>query len=208
MNNTNEPTFATVFGEHWDNLPSVIHKHYANRPYSEDVVIAEGKLDVSCSGPVKYLRPLFKLLGSVPPYNQKAVPVTVRFESCKVSKEFRFNRTFHFHGEKPYSFRSRMLQIQGNELVEMMSFNIGWRFNYLWQDKKVILKHKGYVLKIFGHLIPLPISFLLGEGYAEEIPVDDDHFDMFVNMKHPLFGKIYEYRGRFKVTEMNIAEQA
>ena len=61
------------------------------------------------------------------------------------------------------------------------------------------LKHKGYVLNLFGHYLPIPITFLIGAGNAEEIPIDDNTFDMCVDITHRWWGKIYEYKGRFKV---------
>jgi len=93
-----------------------------------------------------------------------------------------------------------MIQVEGNEVIEIMRFGIGWRMNYLWQDGKVILKHKGYTMKLFGRYIPLPLTTILGEGYAEEVAVDDETFSMFVEIRHPWWGKIYEYKGQFRIT--------
>ncbi|QKK05237.1 MAG: DUF4166 domain-containing protein [Pseudomonadota bacterium] len=56
-------------------------------------------------------------------------------------------------------------------------------------------------LRLFGHFIPVPLTMLMGKGYAEEIAVDDERFDMIVNITHPWWGKIYEYKGRFKIVE-------
>lgn len=199
----NEPTFKPIFGDAWDNLPPVIKKHYANRPYTNDKVTVEGYLDVSCAKHMQLLAPLFWLLGTVPPINEKAVPVTVHFESKPGTKEFCFNRIFHFKDRKPYEFRSRMIQIKNNEVIEIMRFGISWRMNYLWEEGRVILRHKGYALKVFGHFIPLPITWLLGRGDAEEWAVDDDTFDMRATITHPWLGNVYEYKGRFEVEENN-----
>ena len=194
-----EPIFKSIFGSAWDDLPPVIRKHYANRPYTNDKVIVEGILDTMCGGPIKAFSWLFWLLGGIPPHTEQNVPVTVNFDSARDTKAFHFNRIFHFKRVKPYCFRSRMIQIKGNDVVEIMRFGIGWRMNYVWEDGRVKLKHKGYMANLFGHSIPVPLTIFMGEGYAEEIPVDDDHFDMFVHMTHPWWGKFYEYRGRFKV---------
>lgn len=201
MNHKSEPTFKSVFGEAWDDLPPVMHKHYANHPYTDDITTVEGILDVMCAGPIKLFAPLFWLMGGVPPHNEKNVPVTVHFESNKESKEFRFNRVFHFKQRGAYSFQSRMIQTTGNEIIEIMRFGLGWRMNYCWEDNCVKLKHKGYVLTLFGHFIPVPLTFLLGAGNAEETAVDDNSFDMHVEITHPWWGKIYEYKGRFNIKE-------
>lgn len=40
-----EPIFKSIFGESWDFLSPVMKKHYANRPYTDDVTVVEGTLD-------------------------------------------------------------------------------------------------------------------------------------------------------------------
>lgn len=201
LNLKDEPTFKSIFGKTWDDLPPVMHKHYANRPYSDDLTIVEGTLDVTCAGPMKLLAPLMKLMGQVPAHNEKSVDVTVRFQSDKNTKEFHFNRIFNFKKIKPYNFRSRMVQIKDNEVIEIMRFGVGWKMLYLWDGEKVILQHRGYAWSLFGHLIPVPLTLLMGKGYAEEIAVDDNTFDMMTHITHPWWGKIYEYKGRFEVVK-------
>jgi hypothetical protein len=196
-----EPIFKSIFGEAWNDLPSIMHKHYANRPYTDDVTVVEGTLDVTCKQPLKALAPLMKLMGQIPAHNETSVPVTVRFQSDKDTKAFHFNRTFNFKNAKPYTFKSRMVQIKDNEVIEIMRFGLGWKLLYLWDGEKVVLKHRGYALRLFGHFIPVPLTLLMGEGYAEEIAVDDNTFDMITHITHPWWGKIYEYKGRFEVID-------
>ena len=65
------------------------------------------------------------------------------------------------------------------------------------------MKHKGYYYNPFGRvMIPIPGTLLLGQGYGEEIPVDEGSFDMLVEMRHPVWGKFYSYSGRFRVVEV------
>lgn len=196
----NAPTFKSIFGASWDDLPPVMRKHYANRPYSTDVNICEGTLDVMCRGPLKWLAPLMMALGQIPAHNESNVPVTVRFQSDTHSRAFHFKRTFHFRNVKPYVFHSRMIQIRDNEVIEIMRFGIGWKMLYLWDGQKIILQHRGYALHISGMFIPLPLTLLMGKGNAEEIPVNDDTFDMITHITHPLWGRIYQYKGRFRMT--------
>lgn len=194
-----DPIFKSIFGNTWDDLPPVMKKHYANRPFTHDRVTVEGVLDTFCAGPVKWLAPLFWVMRGIPPHSETQVPVTVHFDSDPRTSAFHFNREFRFRQVEHYAFRSRMVQIQGNEVVELMRFGIGWRMNYVWEDARVKLKHKGYVLKLGSLFVPLPLGLLMGTGYAEEIPIDEDTFDMRVDITHPLWGKVYEYKGRFKV---------
>lgn len=198
---SSEPIFKNIFSQTWDELPAVMHKHYANRSYTDDVTVVEGTLDIMCAGPIKLFAPLFWLLGGVPPQNEKNVPVEVVFKSNENNKEFSFNRTFYFKNRSPYNFSSIMIQTKGSEVIEIMRFGIGWKMNYVWEDGSVQLKHKGYVFNFFGHFVPVPLSFFLGKGNAIEIAIDDDNFAMQVDITHPWWGKIYQYKGQFKIKE-------
>lgn len=197
-----EPIFKAIFDESWESLPTVFRKHYANRISSDDRVVVEGSLDLLCRAHMKVLSPLLWLMGGAPPSNGKNVRVTVQFTSSKEGAGFNFDRIFNFENRKPHYFRSKMLQVKGNEVVEIMRFGICWRMHYLWQDNKVILRHKGYAWHLFNCFIPLPISWLVGRSDAEEVAVSDDEFDMSARITHPLFGRVYEYSGRFKVVKV------
>jgi predicted DCC family thiol-disulfide oxidoreductase YuxK len=199
LHKNDRPTFQSIFGKSWDSLPTVLKSHYANRPYSDDITIAEGVLDVMCKLPLIWLAPLMKSMGQIPVHNEKNVPVTVRFESERNSKAFHFNRTFHFKNSRPYAFRSKMLQIRNNEVIEIMRFGLGWKMLYLWDGSRVILQHRGYAVCLAGLYIPVPLTLIMGKGYAEEIPIDDETFDMITHITHPWWGRIYEYKGRFKM---------
>ncbi|MGB1800165.1 MAG: DUF4166 domain-containing protein [Gammaproteobacteria bacterium] len=194
-----KPIFSSVFGKEWDSLPTVFKKHYANRPYTEDETVVSGALDVMSKAPLTWVSPIMELLGQIPIRNENDVPVTVRFQSDRNTKAFSFNRTFNFKDARPYTFYSRMLQISNDEVIELMRFGFGWKMRYSWNGEKVILSHRGYAIQLFGYFIPLPLTILMGKGYAEESAVDDTTFDMMTHITHPLWGKIYEYKGRFEV---------
>jgi len=196
-----EPIFKGIFGKDWQQLPAVMHRHYNNRPYSCDSTRVRGVLDVQCSGPIKWFSILFWWMNGIPPCTEKAVPVKVDFVSDPNSRFFRLSRTFDFQTRKPYQFDSKMIQLKDNDVVEVMSSGLGWRMNYLWQDNRVVLEHKGYVVCMFGRYIPVPLTWLIGAGYAEEVAVGELQFDMFVTITHPLWGEIYNYKGRFTFEE-------
>jgi hypothetical protein len=86
-----------------------------------------------------------------------------------------------------------MVPVSRNELVEMMGLGLGWRMAYSWNGSKVVLAHKGYVWRLFGFLIPLPLTFLLGAGYGEETAINDDEFSIMTEIRHPLWGRVFGY---------------
>ena len=196
-----QPIFRSIFGDTWNSLPSVMHKHYANRPYCDDVVRVEGRMDVEFGWLVKLLSPLLRIVGALVPYQGKDIPVTVHFRSEPDSNAYCLDRTFNFPDKKPYIFYSRMVQIKDDVIVEFMKYGIGWKHRFYYNGEKVILEHRGYVWKIFGATIPVPLGLFLGRGYAEEEALNENSFRMEMNITHPLFGKMYEYRGVFEVED-------
>ena len=195
----NEPIFKSIFGDEWDKLPPVLKKHYANRPYTDYKTTATGTLDIMCKPPLLWLRPLMNLLGQIPTHNEEKVPVTVNFKSGKSDNFFHFKRIFNFKNGKTYAFQSRMVQTKNNEVIEIMRFGLGWKTRFSWDGDKIILTHAGYTLFLFGYFFPLPLTVLLGKGYAEERAIDETTFEMKTYITHPWWGKIYEYKGRFEV---------
>lgn len=194
--------FQSIFGEAWNLLPLVMQKHYAVRSGSNDKVVVEGTMDIERSWLARLLSPLLRLCGALVPYSGKDVPVTVCFSSPPGSRAFIFDRVFHFPGHAPCRFHSRMEQIRIDEVVEFMRFGIGWRLRYGWDGQRVRLHHAGYVWRIFGVLIPLPLELLIGKGSAWEEPVDDHTFRMWMGVIHPVWGQTYSYSGTFRVTEV------
>lgn len=198
---TGQPIFQSVFAEQWDKLPTVIHKHYANRPFSDDVVTVEGNMDVEFGWLIKLFSPFLRLFGVLVPYQGNDVPVTVKFRSESDSSVYCLDRTFNFPNKNPYVFYSRMVPVKENLIIEFMKYGIGWKHRFYYKDDKVILEHHSYVWKVFNLIIPVPIGLFLGRGYAEEEAMNENQFRMKMNITHPLFGKMYEYRGVFEVID-------
>jgi predicted DCC family thiol-disulfide oxidoreductase YuxK len=196
-----EPLFKSIFGEAWDHLPPVFKSHYANRPYTNDRTRVIGVMDVACFGPLKVLAPLMNAMGQIPARNQKDVSVAVEYTSDFYSRSFTFRRMFAFADDEPYTFGSRMVQTQNNEVVEIMRFGLCWRLRFSWDGVRVTLSHRGYAFNLFGLFVPLPLTWLLGRGHAEETAVNDRTFDMATHITHPLWGRVYEYKGRFRIIE-------
>jgi len=201
LRSNDEPVFKQVFGRDWDRLPTVMRRHYANRPFHNDTVTVEGTLNVVFSPIGRILKPVFRLSKTFVYHEGVNVPVAVQFRTDAHSRAFGFDRTFHFAGMEPFRFRSAMIPLRGKDVVEQMGAGLCWRMTYAWTGEKVALTHKGYALRLFGFLIPLPLTALLGRGYAEEIPMSDDEFSMMTEVRHPLWGFVFGYNGTFRVTK-------
>ncbi len=200
---SNPPTFAPVFGAPWAGMPPALKLHYANRPFCRDRITVEGTLTVRMGAMMRILAPLFGALGMLTPRDGDDIPCTVYFLSEPDTNAFVFERWFDFPGQKRFCFRSRLVPKRGHEVVEYMRCGVGWRCTYHFEAGKVWLRHKGYLLSLFGLDIPLPWlgEILLGRGYAWEEASGERSFRMAMGMKGGLFGAAmaYGYAGEFIV---------
>jgi len=203
MTRNSQPIFKSIFTDNWEKLPEVMRKHYANRSYSSDIVVVEGKMNIRFNKMIRFIAPVLSSLGVLVPYEGKEIPTTVRFLSNPENNSLVFERTFHFPRKKPFVFRSKMFPVGGNEMIEFTKSNVGWHCAFVYENGKVKLLHRGYVFRLFGWNIPMPFSFFLGESYAEEIPETKNRFSMLMQITHPLWGKIYEYSGTFTILKIS-----
>ena len=97
-----------------------------------------------------------------------------------------------------------MEPIGGNEVIEWTASGLGWRAAYTYENDRVILRHRGYCIKLFGKRIALPLSALFGSANAEEWVISDNEFGMFMSIKHPIFGELYSYGGTFEIVELKL----
>ena len=81
-----------------------------------------------------------------------------------------------------------------------MKFGLGWKMRYEFSDNKAKLLHDGYIWRIAGIDIPLPLVWILGEGYAYETALSETQFAMYFAITHPWFGKVFGYEGKFTLT--------
>ena len=183
--------FRHIFGAGWDQLPPVFRKHYANRPFSCDVVVVEGVMDVELSGMARLFAPLLRISGALVPIEGRDIPVTVTFRSEPDSAAFIFDREFRFPGREPYHFRSAMVPIGGNEVIEWMAIGLGWRAAFSFEQGRVQLEHRGYALRCFGRVIPMPLDWLFGRGHAWERAIENTRFAMAMTIRLRIFGMLY-----------------
>ena len=75
------------------------------------------------------------------------------------------------------------------------------RFKVTAEEGALVFRDEGYVWRLFGYDLPLPVGLLLGTGYIEERPLDDRSFSMRMTLQHPLFGELFRYSGVFALPE-------
>lgn len=198
MSNNNDPIFKQILGTQWDELGPVIRNHYFLKPYSEDYICVKGEMDeIYHSLVAKLLIPFGLLFGAIVPYNRKNIPIDVHYNSKPDSEKLYWDRVFKLSPTKNFHFKSHMEQQSANEVIEYVRFGVGMRLLVSAEEGALIFKDNGYVWKIFGVNIPIPMNLLFGNAYIEERPIDDENFSMKMIIKHPIFGVMFRYSGRF-----------
>lgn len=198
--------FEAIFGEQWQGLPEIFKRHYAVREYSDDMVTATGTISVRLSWLTTLLSPLMNFMGILPPFAGEDIPITVVYSGKPESNAFHFERIFYYPNRKPYIFKSKMVPLGKNKIVELTQLRMGWIFFCGFSDGLVKLRHDAFVFKLFSWYIPLPVALMLGKCFAEEVAVSENRFNMKMQFIHPWFGITYEYFGSFDIAKSNDAQ--
>ena len=119
-----KPIFQSIFGESWHNLPSVMHKHYANRPFTKDQVIIEGEMDVKFKGIFKIISLILKLTSILAPIQGQNIPVRVIFKSDENDNSFHLLRHFNYLSEKAYWFNSKIVEQEDGSTIEWLNLGL------------------------------------------------------------------------------------
>jgi predicted DCC family thiol-disulfide oxidoreductase YuxK len=195
----NTPLFAAAFGENWDTMPTLFKIRYGNYAFKSQTITVKGQVTIRFSTFFSYLTPLLRITGALVPYRGHQVPVTVDFKSTNESNDVRMNRTFYYPNKKPYLFNSRFLVTPKGTVIEFMRFGLGVKMHYRYRDNNVVIRHRGYIWRILGLDIPMPLKYLLGEAHACETIVSEKIFSILFRIKHPFLGDIFEYEGHCKL---------
>lgn len=198
---TDKPLIQKIYAEKAVNLPQILLDRYSNRPYSKDRLLLKGEMNITISKTFRLLSPLFRLAGTLAPYPAKKIPVTVELVSNENSDSILMHRIFYYPDRPPYHFSSQVIHVKDNVVIELMRFGFSSKLLYTSDKNMIVMNYGGYVLRLKKWLIPLPLGFLIGKFYAYEEAISDDEFKMEVKMIHPLFGKIFQYDGIFKVAK-------
>lgn len=195
-----ESVFQKILADSWDELGSVIKRHYFLRPFSDDYICVSGEMsEVYHSSIAKLFIPFGMLFGAVVPYRATNVPIDVHYASSKKNANIYWDRVFKFSDKNHYHFRSRMEHVRNNEVIEFVRFGVGMRLKVTAEKGAIVFRDAGYIWRIFGIDIPVPVGLFFGHAYVEEKPIDENNFRMKMILEHRLFGVMFRYQGEFNL---------
>ena len=171
--------FQTVLDEGWEDLGDVIKRHYFLRPFSQDYICVRGEMkEIYHSFIAKLFIPFGLLFGAVVPYRGENIPIDVHYESRLDNANLYWDRVFKFSDRSHFHFKSHMELYKCNEVIEYVRFGIGMRLKVTAENGAIVFRANGYIWRIFGKLIPIPVNLLFGSAYVEERLIDGNRFDM------------------------------
>jgi len=195
-----QPVFKLILGNQWNDLGEVIQKHYFLRSYSNDHICVTGVMgEINHSFLAKLLIPFGMLFGALVPYKGKDIPIEVNYHTKNVNGNIYWDRVFMFPGKRPYHFRSFMQPAKNNDVVEYVRFGVGMRLKVTAEQGSLVFRNNGYIWRVANICIPIPLHLIIGTAYIEECPIDSTRFSMKMELKHPLFGTLFQYRGKFRL---------
>jgi len=185
-----------------EKLPIILQKRYNIKPYSNNKITLKGKMNVTISKIFQCFSPFFRAVGALTPYPGNDIPVDVILTSNKTSPIILMHRIFYYKDRPAYHFYSKMIPIKNNIIIELTRFRIAIKLLYRIENNKIIMDYGGYVLYLGKWLLPIPLHLIIGKFFAYEEAENDNIFNMQVKMVHTLFGKIFEYTGKFKIDSL------
>ncbi len=198
------PIFQHVLGADWDKLGTIIKRHYFLRPFSGDYICVKGTMHTVHHRVIaKLLIPFARVFGALVPFRGKDVPIEVHYSAPLDKPSLHWDRVFHFAGRAPYHFRSYMIETGPHQVIEFVRFGIGMKLRVTAEDGALVFRDEGYIWRIAGIDVPLPMGLLMGTAYVEERPVNEDQFSMCMTLTHPLFGQLFRYDGTFELGEIS-----
>jgi len=179
-----------ALGTQWSALAPALKAHY----------MAEGNRDVGVLSieypkwmqwPLNFLR----LFGTL--INQQAQHTPTQVSKRMFGEQQFWQRRVELP-KRVLAFDSVWQYCGGNELIEYVKPYLGLKMAVKVQEGKLYYEGRAYILKLGSLLIPIPEALVLGHTTIEEVGIDEQHFTMDFRLKHPLFGQIYRYSGRFR----------
>ena len=200
--NMKKSIFNLVLADEWDSLGSIIKEHYFLRPNSNDYICVCGEMsEIYHSSIAKLIIPFGLVFGAIVPYKGTNIPVDVHYKTSIDNSNIYWDRVFKFSDKNHYHFKSHMVHIEKNSVIEFVRFGIGIKLKVTVEGGAIIFRDTGYIWRVFGVDIPLPLNLVLGHIYVEERPVDEDTFSMKMTMIHSLFGDLFRYTGIFSLNK-------
>ena len=188
------PIMQKALGDQWHDLPLVLQRHYMTH---SKISCEVGWLTIDYPRWLQWPSNALKMLGAL--VNRRAVEVPTTVCKRRLGEVQLWQRSCIFADGQEIKFSSRMTYAGGKQIIEYVNSLLGVRMEVHTEQGHLYYRGVSYVLKLGRFSLNIPNALALGMVSIEELAIDDEHFSMDFQLRHPLFGLLYQYSGRFKV---------
>jgi len=186
-----QPLMQSALGDDWDQLPPALQAHYQ----------AESNVDVGVLT-IEYpplMRPylfLLNLTGAL--LNRAGTASEAKVHKRMLGNRQYWRREIRFADGELVRFNSHWEYVGGSQLIEYVNPLFGLRMSVQVEEGKLLYQGVHVVCKLGSLRLPIPEWLLLGHTTIVEQAHDDGSFSMDFRLRHPWFGQVYRYAGRFR----------
>ena len=198
-----QPVIKQALGSNWNALSKIVKQHYDITPGEEATLFLRGEMsEVYHSNIAKLFLLPGRIFGALVPYRGKNIPTIVKNTTTTNNKRAMFwHRTLNFPNRPEVVFQSRMEYLADNEIIEYVKYGMGIRMALYEENRALVYKGLGYVLKIGRMRLPIPNWLILGSATIVEKALSEQLLHLDFKIIHPLFGKTFSYTGEFVILD-------
>lgn len=195
---SNLSLFEQTLASDWQKLPMVIRRHYDIHSETTDRSCLQGKL---CIDYPIWITPVIKIIhlfGGL--IDQRGNDISTQVEKW-ISTD---NNILHWHCSLSYpngkqvTFSSRMIALKDRQLIAFVKYGFGLRLKIFEQNGQLVYKSNGHLWQMAGFCIIFPDWLLLGYATIFEQAPSEQSFRLDFEIRHPLWGVTYCYKGEFQ----------
>ena len=184
-----------ALGEQWNLLPPALKNHYASDAQGENH--ANGELDIIYPWFMQLPLHIMCLFGAL--VNRRGKNLKTQVSKTMCGELQKWHRVIDFPDGKSLSFNS-IFMADDDGFIEYVNKFLGLKMTAFVKHNKLYYESRGYVLKLGKIKIPIPEWLALGHASIIESEFkagDEQTFIMDFRIKHPLFGEVFCYKGKF-----------
>jgi hypothetical protein len=201
MSTASLPLLRLALGDDaWRRLAPVIRRHYDIPPTDGTPCVLHGVMEEIFHAPaIKPWLALARRFEALVPHQGRDVPTEVRNWTDPAQPGALFwHRTFHFPAGRTV-FSSRMEAGADGELIELLRFGVGIRMRVSERDGALVYTGRDHCWRFGTALASIPNWALLGDATIVESAVSEDELRVDFEIVHPLLGRTFGYRGKFRL---------
>ncbi len=195
--NNNKSLMQLALGKQWHKLPKALQNHYGSN--EQGVNRAQGKLDISYPWFMQWPLTVMRLFGAL--VNKRGKGLNTEVSKSMINGQQFWHRVIRFPDGRSLNFTSTITLNNKGDFIEYVNPFLGLKMRAFVENQQLRYESKGYVLKLGKAIIPIPEWLALGHASIIESEFDETDSQTFVmdfRIKHPLFGEVFCYKGRFK----------